>query len=613
MRVGLLSYNAREGDAIGQQVAARLAFFLDRGAAVRVFLEDARQVHPRVKAHAALVSDGILTAAQHAYLMSCDLLVWEYGQFYRLLDGLPQLAESAARILVDYHGVTPAPLWGEHNSEALARGVAQRGLLWFADGVLVHSSYTHQELQRDCGLPCERLFRSVYASELSPPVTRTEGQRFRRKQGMADATVLLHVGRFAPNKRVPLLIEALHHLRETAPPVHLCLVGDDTDLYAQEAERCRQLARQLGVQERVHFLGPLAGAALSQAYDAADIFVTASAWESFCIPVVEAMACGLPVIAAHAAALPETVADAGLTFPLDHAQELAQAVRKLAEDRRLYETMQQRGRERAALFTHAVWRQQFTAIVEQILHRPPRPAEMRLEVSPPRPRCVPQGRCSLRVPVRIANCGSHPALASATILCAQVIQAGSGQAVTDIARTPLPRTLLPNQKMSAAADLPLPPESGEYLVQLWCSRADRSESRPASTRTMQLKVTAVPAAAPSACAGFLENVQHDLEEARQAQSLPDDYLDITQGLLAKLKRRIKQKLLHNFKSAYVDVLSRRQSAFNRQLLRAVTDLAECCTLLDQAVRHLQKERSARRRRRRASAGTRRSAADAGRE
>jgi hypothetical protein len=88
------------------------------------------------------------------------------------------------------------------------------------------------------------------------------------------------------------------------------------------------------------------------------------------------------------------------------------------------------------------------------------------------------------------------------------------------------------------------------------------------------------------CAAALETARSALVEANRLQRLPDDYIDVTEGLLASWKRRLKRKLLGNFKHAYVDVLSRQQSAFNRQLLGAVSELAECCATLDHAVQVL---------------------------
>jgi hypothetical protein len=83
---------------------------------------------------------------------------------------------------------------------------------------------------------------------------------------------------------------------------------------------------------------------------------------------------------------------------------------------------------------------------------------------------------------------------------------------------------------------------------------------------------------------LLDGVQAALAEAGRRQRLPDDYLDVTEGLLAGWKRRIKRKLLGNFKHAYVDVLSRQQSTFNQFIMTALQELADCCATLDHARR-----------------------------
>jgi hypothetical protein len=69
----------------------------------------------------------------------------------------------------------------------------------------------------------------------------------------------------------------------------------------------------------------------------------------------------------------------------------------------------------------------------------------------------------------------------------------------------------------------------------------------------------------------------------QLTQLPADYVDVTEGRLAPVKRLIKKKLLNNFKHAYVDVLSRQQSQVNGQVVLMIQQLAECCALLDHAI------------------------------
>jgi glycosyltransferase involved in cell wall biosynthesis len=328
MRVALLTYNAQAGDAIGNQVAKKLSFFLNHGALVRVFLESEHRLHPQVRPHAQRL-DGIEPAGPAwEFLSSADLMIVEFGQYYPALGLLPLLGQSRPRILFDYHGVTPARLWGGHNREALERGVEQSGLAWCADAVLVHSRFTGQELTAATGLPPERIRVLGHPIDFSEVLLRPR-QRLREELGLEQAAILLFVGRLAPNKRVGMLVAALAKLRNQEPAVHAIVIGDASDLYRTELEHCQALAAAAGVSDRFHVLGHVSEDRLHEAYETADVFVMPSVHEGFCIPVVEAMAAGLPVVAARAGALPETVAGAGLTFVPDDAEDLVRQLRRV--------------------------------------------------------------------------------------------------------------------------------------------------------------------------------------------------------------------------------------------------------------------------------------------
>jgi glycosyltransferase involved in cell wall biosynthesis len=333
MRVALLSASASAKDAIGNQLAEKVAFFCDRGADVRVFVESDRRLHPAVRPVCHVVNAAGPSGPSWEFASTADLLIADYSQYYSLLEWLPLLAGSRPRVLLDYHGVTPVHLWGGHNRERLQKGIEQRGLVWFAETALAHSCFAAEELLRPTGFPADRLRKLPYVVDTdtleSPPTAE-----LRRRLGLNGATVLLFVGRLAPNKRVPVLVEALAHLRELLPPVHAVVIGDTSDLYRAEAERCTDRAAELGVADRLHILGSVDAAELRDAYQSADIFVMPSRHEGFCLPVLEAMACGLPVIAARAAALPETIGSAGLTFAPDDAADLARQVRRVLGEER---------------------------------------------------------------------------------------------------------------------------------------------------------------------------------------------------------------------------------------------------------------------------------------
>jgi glycosyltransferase involved in cell wall biosynthesis len=328
MRVALLSHTARAHDAIGNHVAETAAFFLERGAAVRVFVQSAHRLHPAVRACAQPVDAVEPHGPVWEFLAGADLVIAQFSQACELLHFLPLLAGGKPRLLLDYHGVTPAALWTGPDRAVLERGHQQRGLVWCVDEAIAHSEFIRQDLMTGTDFPGERIHRLPLVVDRAH-FHRHESRFPHRRLGLPDARFLLYVGRLAGNKRVPLLVEALPHL---PPTLHAVVVGDMSGPYALEAENCRAMARELKVTDRVHLLGELGDNELAEAYRSASALVIPSLHEGFCVPVIEAMASGLPVIASRSAALPETVGDAGLTFTPDDPVDLArQVMRVLAE------------------------------------------------------------------------------------------------------------------------------------------------------------------------------------------------------------------------------------------------------------------------------------------
>lgn len=319
MRVAVLSANARQGNAVGNHIAEIARFFQDRGAELRVFIEDTTLLHPALSQIAARVPNESIPP----YLSQCDLIFATYAGEYKLLQWLPLLAGAGPRIVFDYLGVTPAALWAGTNRERLERDARTRGYVWFADHALTMSQSNRVELSEATGFSaahtttmplCVDTARFFPAPPSQPGGPWGEG-----------AKVLLFVGRLAGNKCVPLLIRALAKLEKS---YHAVIVGDTSDVYAVEAERCRDLASELGVEDRVRFVGSVEDQALPGYYRAADVLVMPSLHEGFCIPVIEAQASGLPVVAARATALPETVGDAGLTFTPNDVNDLVRQIHR---------------------------------------------------------------------------------------------------------------------------------------------------------------------------------------------------------------------------------------------------------------------------------------------
>src|SRR5262249_23747766 len=131
-----------------------------------------------------------------------------------------------------------------------------------------------------------------------------------------------------------------------APPV-LCLAGDPAGAH----DTLLQVARRRGVEGRVIFLGRLSDEDLAAAYRAADVFVSASCYEGFGLPALEAMACGCPVAALSTAAVPEVLKEAALVLEEEDPSELAVAVERLLRGAGLRADLVAKGLARAANLT----------------------------------------------------------------------------------------------------------------------------------------------------------------------------------------------------------------------------------------------------------------------
>jgi glycosyltransferase involved in cell wall biosynthesis len=159
----------------------------------------------------------------------------------------------------------------------------------------------------------------------------------------------LFVGRVAPNKGIRALIEALDAYRQCDGDVKLTIVGrfDPDDPYYHELTR---LVMRRGLERHVTFAGVVTNRTLHAHYRRADVFVTLSEHEGFCVPVVEAMFFDLPVVALAATALPETLGAAGLLVERTaDAAEIAALIHCLRTDSglsaRLLEAQRMRRRD----------------------------------------------------------------------------------------------------------------------------------------------------------------------------------------------------------------------------------------------------------------------------
>lgn len=154
---------------------------------------------------------------------------------------------------------------------------------------------------------------------------------------------ILYVGRFKPGKRVRDLVEAFARLRETRPDCELVLVGD-----GPTRPEVADLAASRGVAGSVRFRGVLDNDRLPGLYADSDVFVLPSRAEGMPRTVLEAMACGLPVVVSGLPQHESLVDGAGVTVPPERPARLAEALERLLEDEERMDRLGSAARQRAA-------------------------------------------------------------------------------------------------------------------------------------------------------------------------------------------------------------------------------------------------------------------------
>lgn len=328
MRVALFSRNACRADAIGAQVVAKIGYFQQLGAEVRLYLSEGHALRTEAASLKPIMGTAQRIwqdAGEREYLCSCDLIVAEFGAAYDLMNLLPALSGQGPRLVVDYRGVTPVELGDPGLHPDLAAAAKQRSLLWCADAVIVQSRFAAEELMHSIGLPAERIHQLPCWIAPASDEETTWGTKLKVKHGLTSGKIILFVGRLAANKQPEMLIHALTRLTSET---HAVFVGYQGSTYQQRQEACQQLADKLHVRERVHFIGTVSEAELAGWYRAADVLCLPSKHECFGMPVIEAMQRGIPVIGSDAGSLPEVVGHAGLTAGASDVEELAQQIRR---------------------------------------------------------------------------------------------------------------------------------------------------------------------------------------------------------------------------------------------------------------------------------------------
>lgn len=248
------------------------------------------------------------------------------------------------RVIWTFHGLTPTAFVSGFRDRLLmkARKWAYIRSMRRSDRIQVFSDFIKNELIQ-WGIDGSKVVVMPLGVEIER-MSAGDGRRVRERYGLGDGFLLLYVGRLVAFKHVDELIRAVAML----DGVCLLVAGGGPERGKLEA-----LARELRLEDRVKFAGPVPDPELPDLYSACDAWATASRHEGFCVPIMEAMAAGKPAIIPDLAAMPGTAGEAGLKYAPGDLDGLADAIRRLKGDKKLYGELSEKALTRSREFDMA--------------------------------------------------------------------------------------------------------------------------------------------------------------------------------------------------------------------------------------------------------------------
>lgn len=202
------------------------------------------------------------------------------------------------------------------------------------DGIITVSHYSKQDIVNYFNFPPEKIFVTHLANEdIYKPLDKISCKKFIKKTYHIEDDYILYVGGFSPRKNIVGLIEAFSKLisKFKNTKIKLVIAGSKGKSYSVY----KKAVEDLSIQNKVIFPGFIPLEHMPLLYNASKLFVYPSLYEGFGLPPIEAMACGIPIIASNLTSIPEVVGDAAMLINPYDIEELSNAMYHVIENKNL--------------------------------------------------------------------------------------------------------------------------------------------------------------------------------------------------------------------------------------------------------------------------------------
>ncbi|MCG8350425.1 MAG: glycosyltransferase family 4 protein [Chloroflexales bacterium] len=235
------------------------------------------------------------------------------------------------------------------------------------DAIITDSTCSKNDILRYLPVQPERVFVIPIAANSAYRVIEQAAYTQTLARYGVDFPYILYVGSLEARKNLTRLLEAYHRLRNWSTQWRLVVVGARKWKFSPIFET----VQRLGLEAHVHFTGYIEEADLPAFYNGADLLAFPSLYEGFGLPILEAMACGTPVVTATSSSLPEVAGDAAiLVDPYDSAA-IAAGMRRVLENPDLAAMLRELGLARAQQFSWERTARETIAVYERVQNKLP--------------------------------------------------------------------------------------------------------------------------------------------------------------------------------------------------------------------------------------------------
>lgn len=274
-----------------------------------------------------------------------------------------RVKDLPGRKVMIYHNITPARFFKDISRKTTTACEKGREQLATSTGIfdtaLGVSHFNEMELKA-AGYKMTGILPLVVETNI------INNQTVRSLFFRSEKVTLLHVGKWAPNKRIEDIIKVFYLYHRINPESRLILVGRNWE-WENYTQAVTELIHSFNLQEKVMVYQALSAPDLAALYRASDVYISMSEHEGFCAPLIEAMASGCPVIAFNAGAVAETLGNTGLLLKEKKFPEVAELTHFLMTHQTACDILIQQGKERAKAFSYKAVFEKFKFLLPIIL------------------------------------------------------------------------------------------------------------------------------------------------------------------------------------------------------------------------------------------------------